>query len=194
MKLVSHKLCLVVASAALVLAGCSKKPRPDPSLTVMGQTPGGSSAGIIQPPTQLGNMGGNLIPDRGPEIDPNAGDRMALEKQTVYFDFDQSAVKASEREKLKAAKEHLEKNPTHRLVLEGHADWRGTAEYNLGLGDRRANAVKKYLESVGVKPDRLETISKGSLEAVKEGGDAVWAKDRRVNLVIFTTPKPPGAL
>lgn len=192
MKLVSHKLCLVVASAALVLSGCAKKPRPDPSLTVLGQAPNGGVTNTA--PMNLGNMGGSVIQDRPLGDDPNAGDRMALDKNTVYFDFDQSAIKAAEREKLKAAKEYLDKNPTHRLVLEGHADWRGTAEYNLGLGDRRANAVKKYLESLGVKSDRLETISKGSLEAVKEGGESVWAKDRRVNLVVFSAPKAPGAL
>lgn len=191
MKLVSHRLTLVVAGAALLLAGCSKTPRPDPSLTTLGQAPNGGFTNTA--PINIGNQGGGLLEDRGGSIGPG-GDSTILEKNTVYFDFDQSAIKAAEREKLKGAKEYLEKNPTHRLVLEGHADWRGTAEYNLGLGDRRANAVRKYLESIGVKPDRLETISKGSLEAVKEGGDSAWAKDRRVNLVVFTAPKPPGAL
>lgn len=62
---------------------------------------------------------------------------MALQGSTVYFEFDQSSIKPSEREKLKTAKEYLEKNAGQRLLLEGHADWRGTAEYNLGLGDRR---------------------------------------------------------
>lgn len=192
MKLGSHRLILVVAGAALLLAGCSKTPRPDPSLTTVGPAGGGGATNTG--PINLGNMGGGLIGDRPPDIDPTAGDRTALDKNTVFFDFDQSAIKPAEREKLKGAKEYLDKNPTHRLVLEGHCDWRGTAEYNLGLGDRRANAVKKYLESIGVKPDRLETISKGSLEAVKEGGESVWAKDRRVNLVVFSAPKAPGAL
>jgi peptidoglycan-associated lipoprotein len=69
-------------------------------------------------------------------------------------------------------------------LLEGHCDWRGTAEYNLGLGDRRANAAKKYLLSLGVAADRLESVSKGSLEASKNADDATMAKDRRVDLVV----------
>ena len=82
------------------------------------------------------------------------------------------------------AKEYLDKNPSHRLLLEGHCDWRGTAEYNLGLGDRRAGAVRKYLQSLGVPAERLETLSKGSLEAAKNADDATMSKDRRVDLVV----------
>ena len=84
-----------------------------------------------------------------------------------------------------AAKEYLDKNPAQRLLLEGHADWRGTAEYNLGLGDRRANAAKKYLLSLGVLADKLEANSKGSLEAKTSADAATMDKDRRVELVII---------
>ena len=118
------------------------------------------------------------------DFDPNGHNRTALQGQTVLFDFDKSDVRASEREKLKVAKEYLDKNPTHRLLLEGHCDWRGTAEYNLGLGDRRAAAVRKYLQSLGVPAERVETLSKGSLEAAKNADDATMAKDRRVDLVV----------
>ena len=104
------------------------------------------------------------------------------------------AIKAGERTKLQQAKEYLEKNPGFRLLLEGHCDWRGTAEYNLGLGDRRANSVKKYLQSIGVAADRVETLSKGSLEAAKNADEATMAKDRRVNLIVVNpavaAPKP----
>ena len=125
------------------------------------------------------------------------GDRSLLAAQTVYFDFDQSAIKASERAKLKAAKDYLDQHPEHRIVLEGHCDWRGTAEYNLALGDRRANSAKKYLQSLGVAADRLDTVSKGNLEAAKTGDEASWAKDRRVDLVVVAgggAPAPGGPL
>ena len=91
----------------------------------------------------------------------------------------------AERPKLAAAKDYLEKNSQYRLLLEGHCDWRGTAEYNLGLGDRRANGAKKYLLSLGVAADKVETLSKGSEEAQKTGGDEAWKKDRRVDLVVL---------
>ncbi len=122
--------------------------------------------------------------DRGSEFDPNGHNRTALQAQAVLFDFDKSDIKAGERDKLKVAKEYLDTHPTHRLLLEGHCDWRGTAEYNLGLGDRRANATRKYLQSLGVPVERLETLSKGSLEAAKNADEATMAKDRRVDLVV----------
>ena len=79
----------------------------------------------------------------------------------------------------------LADNADKNLVLIGHCDWRGTAEYNLGLGDRRSNAVKKFLESLGVNTARLETLSKGSTEAKQSGGEADWAKDRRVDFIVL---------
>jgi peptidoglycan-associated lipoprotein len=183
MKLVSKKLCLVLASAAFVLAGCSKKPaRPDPNATMMGPQSGGSNIA----PSNLSTVSdlNTGLAERDP-FDPLTGqNREALAANTVYFDFDQSAIKPSEREKLKNAKTYLETNPGMRLLLEGHCDWRGTAEYNLGLGDRRANAVKKYLLSIGVAADKLEANSKGSLEAKTNADATTMEKDRRVDLVV----------
>ena len=94
-------------------------------------------------------------------------------------------MKQKEEIKLQEIKEYLDKNPDQRLLLEGHADWRGTSEYNLGLGDRRANAAKKYLETLKVSVDKLETLSKGSEESKKSGPDEEMKKDRRVELVII---------
>ncbi len=181
MNLTIKKLSFVVIAAAVVLAGCSKKPkRPDPSSTVLGPDGGLSGASIgdagIAPGTDLAGRGAN---------DLAGGDREALKAQTVYFDFDKSAIKPSERSKLEAAKAYLEANPTARLLLEGHCDWKGTAEYNLGLGDRRANAVKDFLTTSGVAADKFEVLSKGSLDAVEKADEATAAKDRRVELVVL---------
>jgi peptidoglycan-associated lipoprotein len=182
MKLLSQKLCLVVASSALVLAGCTKKPaRPDPSLTAMGMQPGGAST--INPDAVATMTPSSELPSRDGTFDAADQNRTALQAQTVYFDLDKSDIKSAERTKLQAAKDYLDKNPDQKLLLEGHCDWRGTAEYNLSLGDRRANAVKKYLLSLGVAADRVDTLSKGSLEASKNADAATMAKDRRVDLV-----------
>jgi peptidoglycan-associated lipoprotein len=195
MNLASKKLSLVVASTALVLASCSKKPvRPNPSETMIGMRPGGADVNTLPPAPSSANfnMDAPGLTQRGP-FDQNGENREALQAQTIYFEFDQSAVKASERPKLKLAKEYLDKNPTHRLVLEGRCDWRGTAEYNLGLGDRRAAAAKKYLQTLGVAADRLETRSKGSLEASKNADEATMAKDRRVELIVVDPSAAGGA-
>jgi peptidoglycan-associated lipoprotein len=178
MKLASKPSLFIFAAAALALAGCSKKPdRPTPLQTA---PMGNSSLPVSQVDTGL-PVG---LEQRTDDFGADGQNRAALAANTVYFDFDASSIKASERDKLKAAKEYLDKNPSYRLILEGHCDWRGTSEYNLGLGDRRAAAVKKYLLSLNVAADKLETLSKGSLEAVKNGDDAAMAKDRRVDLVI----------
>lgn len=196
----AQKLLFAATSGALmlVLAGCPKTPaRPSPTDT-LGMAPSGTAT------STSGNLGGGLgtATDFGVPgtdlIGTNTGydalgqNRSLLEKHTVYFDYDQSAIKASERSKLQEAKKHLDANPTHRLLLEGHCDWRGTAEYNLGLGDRRAGSAKKYLQSIGVDAARIETLSKGSLEAAKNADDATAAKDRRVNLIVID-PSLSGA-
>jgi peptidoglycan-associated lipoprotein len=167
-------------SAAALLAGCAKKPmRPDPSATLIGPQGGGALNPTDVATTADANSG---LQARG-DFDANGQLRGALD--SVYFDFDKSSIKADERAKLQAAKDYLEKNPQNRLLIEGHCDWRGTSEYNLGLGDRRANEAKKYLLTLGVSPDKIETLSKGSEEAKKDGGDSVWAKDRRDDLVVL---------
>ncbi len=182
MKLASKSLCIIAASAAALLAGCSKKPlRPDPSSTALGPQSGG--AGNLTP-TDVTTAPDSTLTQRDPNILEDANTIRGL-LQPVYFDFDRSSVKAAERPKLQAAKDYLEKNPQYRLLVEGHCDWRGTSEYNLGLGDRRANEAKKYLIQIGVAADKIETLSKGSEEAKKNADDATTAKDRRDELVIL---------
>jgi peptidoglycan-associated lipoprotein len=179
MKSASKQFTLLLAAVAL-LAGCSKKPmRPDPSATLIGP----QGAGGLNPTDVTTMPDANGLQARNGDFDANGQLRGALD--SVYFDFNLSSIKGPERAKLQAAKDYLAKNPQNRLLLEGHCDWRGTAEYNLGLGDRRANEAKKYLLSLGVSADKVETLSKGSEEAQKTGADEAWKKDRRVDLVVL---------
>jgi peptidoglycan-associated lipoprotein len=182
MKLASKSLLIVAASAAVILVGCSKKPvRPDPSATALGPQTGGNGLTPTEVPVTQDNSA--LQPRADGVIEDQNTIRGLL--QPVYFDYDRSNIKGEERAKLQAAKDYLDKNPTYRLLLEGHCDWRGTAEYNLGLGDHRASAAKKYLASIGVPADKVETLSKGAEEAKKNADDATMAKDRRDDLVVL---------
>ena len=180
MNLISRKLCLALISATVIFAGCTKKPRPTPADT----TPVGGNALEPAPMGNLADQTAGGLQQR-PEGVIEDADTIRNLLQSVYFDFDRSAVKQDERSKISAAADYLKKTPQYRMLLEGHCDWRGTAEYNLGLGDRRAQAVKKILESLGISNDKLQVRSKGSLDAAEKGSDDQMSKDRRVDFVIL---------
>lgn len=191
MNLFSKKLTFIFVSAALAFAGCSKKPqRPSPNDTLLGQ--GGGAGGSGYDSLNPNSLDNSLIG----AVDPSAssleargagdlGDQIRDLVAPVYFDFDSSGIRPSERAKLQEARKLLNENPEQRILLEGHCDWKGTAEYNLGLGDRRANAAKQYLQSLGVSANRIETLSKGDLDAVENASADQAAKDRRVDLIFL---------
>ncbi|GAB1487597.1 peptidoglycan-associated lipoprotein Pal [Opitutaceae bacterium] len=187
MNFLSKKLSLALVSTVLALTGCTKKPvRPDPSSTVLGP---GSGGGLNPSSVDAGLLGltdpsASGLMARGDGVIEDANTIRGL-LQPVYFEFDQAGIRASERAKLQAAQDYLSKNPQHRILLEGHCDWRGTAEYNLGLGDRRAAAARQYLETIGVLSARLETLSKGDLDAIENATDEQMSRDRRVEIVIL---------
>ncbi len=190
MKYLSPKFILIgLGIFALLASGCAKKPvRPDPSATMVGSGQGGlPGSGDLGGSLQGGNFSSDL--DATGLDERNAAAAAGEEKkglfEDVYFDFDQSAIKAGERAKLQAAKDYLTKNPAARVRLEGYCDWRGTAEYNLALGDRRANSAKRYLTGLGIAADRVDTVSQGSLKAIEKGTAAEMAKDRRVEIVVI---------
>jgi len=174
--------CLVLFCAAAALAfttGCPKKPtRTTPLDTNMGaqaNTGDPNAVGTFTDPN-------NTLQPR----DLSAGDMAGGQRgvvDPVYFQFDRFAVPAEERGKIESAVKHLKDNPEQRIVLEGHCDWRGTGEYNLGLGDRRANAVRKYLEYLGIDPARLEIVSKGDQDAKEGAAEDEMKKDRRVEFI-----------
>lgn len=178
----SKKLCLVLACTLVVFTGCFKKPqRPTPDQTVTGQS------GLNQ-----GNENNFGVTDASAAGLQQRTDGVIEDENTikgllkpVFFDFDKSNIKESERAKIQAAKEYLDKNPQYRILFEGHCDWRGTAEYNLGLGDRRANAAKAYLIKLGVAKDKIETLSKGSLEAKEKGSAEEMSQDRRDEIIVL---------
>ena len=103
----------------------------------------------------------------------------------VYFDYDESTLTDDTRDKLSRNADLLKGQPQFQLMIEGHADERGTNEYNLALGERRANAVKDYLSSLGVAPTRLGTISYGEERPVcTESVESCWSQNRRAHMVV----------
>lgn len=107
----------------------------------------------------------------------------ALEK--IYFDFDSSDLSASARETLSKNAAALRKEASARIRIEGNCDENGSAEYNLALGERRAKAAQQYLVTLGIKPDRLTTISYGKEKPAVQGGDeSAWQKNRRDEFIV----------
>jgi peptidoglycan-associated lipoprotein len=103
----------------------------------------------------------------------------------IHFDFDKYLIKPQDRKILDAAADWIKMNKPKMVTIEGHCDERGTSEYNLALGDRRANEAKKYLVSLGVNEKYFKTISYGEERPLDPGhNEAAWAKNRRDHFVI----------
>lgn len=114
----------------------------------------------------------------------------SLGARIFYFDFDSSSLHDADQDTLKAHAFYLSKNPSAHVQVNGHADERGTREYNMALGERRAKAVAAFLTSNGAKASQLEVVSYGKEKPAVDGHDeAAWAKNRRVELE-YTAGKP----
>jgi peptidoglycan-associated lipoprotein len=155
----------VTLAFALALGACSgKAPKalpPDPG--------GAVSTGSSQ--------GDSTAPVPGSQADFIA---QMMGQDTVYFDTDRFNIDSADQAALQAQAQWLAKYPGKRATIEGHADERGTREYNLALGERRANAAKNYLATIGVDASRLNTVSYGKERPIALGSDeASWARNRR---------------
>ncbi len=105
----------------------------------------------------------------------------------IHFDFDKYDIRPGDAEILKANAALLMKQPTVKIQIEGHCDERGTTEYNLALGERRANSAKKYLISLGMTADRISTISYGKEKSLDPGhNEEAWAKNRRDHFILLS--------
>ena len=168
--------------------------RPKSTPSQQGQIPPG---GKVRP----GEVTGTTIPDgkTKPEEIPLAPPEMFegmvmdtnyFKAQTVYFDFDSSFVKYSERPKVEIVAKVLKKVPEAKLLIDGHCDERGTEEYNRALGERRALALRAYLVQLGIDPNRIRTRSWGEDRPVDpRHNEEAWAKNRRGEFILLL---PPG--
>ena len=103
----------------------------------------------------------------------------------VYFDYDKSEIRGDARATLSATAQFLKKHPQVRFTIEGHCDERGSEEYNLGLGDRRANSALSHLSSMGISSSRVKTITYGKERPqCRESNESCWQKNRRGHFVL----------
>jgi len=197
-----HTTNLLVVALVLSMGveGCKKKPKGPTPIPGMTGKPGPESTFPKEPGTgvQLPPEPTTTVkPGPGPEIplarrfnpDEMNSDRDRFAANTVYFDFDRATVKPSETSKIDDVVKYLQGNPAHAVQIEGHCDERGTEQYNLSLGERRALAVREYLVTAGIQPDRVFTISYGESRPADPGhNEAAWAKNRR-GVFVLLTPK-----
>jgi len=114
------------------------------------------------------------------DADKLRGEIKAFEAEGIYFDYDKSEIKAEAKAILEKKAAWLRANPSYKVKIEGNCDDRGTNEYNLALGDRRAKAAQKYLNALGISMDRMSTISYGEEKpACTEKSEKCWSKNRR---------------
>ena len=159
---------LSVFAAMSLLAACETAPQTTAATSGAGA---GTGAGTGAQAT--------VAPGSQQDLVVNVGDR-------VFFDFDKYNLKPEAQAALQKQAAWLKRYPNVRIQIAGNCDERGTREYNLALGERRANSAKDYLVSLGISPDRMRTISYGKSQALDMGHDeAAWAKNRRAQFLII---------
>jgi peptidoglycan-associated lipoprotein len=166
-----HFVSTVIVLATLGLfAGCKSKPEEQP----------------LPPPSATSDTSGvdNAAATAG-DTDMQAGPSgELLSKRIVYFDFDRADIRADSQSVVAAHAAYLAKNPAQKIRLEGHADERGSREYNIGLGERRGQAVRRALALQGVAETQLSTVSYGEERPAAAGSDEqAYALNRRVEIV-----------
>ena len=177
---------LMVVLAVVAVGGCKKKPAktaPDMTITPTTVEPQPQEVSSAPEPT----IGGDETPD------PLAGDLVAANEYAtsqgllgdVFFDYDAYELRQDARDRLAQNARFLTSHPEFLLTIEGHADERGTNDYNLNLSDRRANAAKEYLSTLGVSGDRLRTVPYGEERPFcGESSESCWQQNRRAHFTI----------
>ena len=169
------KLALYLMIAVAAAACASHEQRTEPQVT-------DRSSGVNTPST---TQGSNTLSPTNPNagVSGNELHSGVLAKRSVYFDFDSNAVKDEYRGLVQAHSRYLNDHRDQRIRIEGNCDERGSREYNLALGQRRAEAVKKTMTVLGVSDGRIETVSYGEEKPVAQGHDeAAWQQNRRADI------------
>ena len=163
---------LISAILLLFVASCATKPKDDADASGSGSSTSDSSVSSEEG-TITETSGSGIVSGSQEDLIVNVGDR-------VFFGYDSSDLDSDALELLQDQVAWLKQNSQVSVTIEGHCDERGTREYNLALGEKRAQAVKNYLIGLGISPDRVSTISYGKERpAVVGSNDGAWAQNRR---------------
>ena len=172
---------ILIAVLTMVLAACSSTPTKEGGAPVEERMPGGTPEA-----TTSGTTGGNVAgtatrPGQGnPLRDPNS----PLSKRSVYFEYDSHAVRDDYKPLIEAHGRYLQGARTGKMIIQGNTDERGSREYNIALGQRRADAVKKMMILFGATDSQIETVSFGKEKPKNAGHDeAAWTENRRDDFV-----------
>jgi len=178
--MIEMRKTILVLSLSLFAAACSSAPQDSASSTaggangLGGRNPGGPGA------APLSGVASSTLPGAGTAIPGSQQDLAQTVGDRVYFTTNQSELSPEARGILDRQAQWLQRYPAVTVTIEGHADERGTREYNLALGDRRASAVRNYLASLGIPTNRVATISYGKERPEVVGSnEKSWAQNRR---------------
>ena len=169
-----------VSAAVAALAACAPKPKVEPAVPTTPTVPTGPQYPTAPTGPVTGGNVGAVTPGSEQDFVVNVGDR-------VYFDLDSYSVRPEAQPRLDAQAAWLSRYPQVTIRIEGNADERGTREYNLALGARRAEAVRTYLIQRGVPAGRIDTISFGKERPIAEGSnEGAWAQNRNAHTAIVS--------
>jgi peptidoglycan-associated lipoprotein len=182
---------LAVLATALVLAACAQQVKLDETAPVdarSGAAPGAGGSGANATGIGAGGTGGSGLGSERPvaqvNVDPLNDPNSPLAKRSVYFDFDSFVIRDEFRGTVEAHARYLQANRNRKVIVQGNTDERGSREYNLALGQKRAEAVRRALNALGVSDNQIEAVSLGEEKPRGSGNDeSTWAENRRADLV-----------
>jgi peptidoglycan-associated lipoprotein len=174
------KKTLVAALMCAVLYGCGSQPSKDEGAAVEERTPGAAQAAPATPSASAQPV----QPSQQVQVNPLKDPKNILSKRSVYFDYDSDRIRDEFRPVLQAHAKYLADNAGAKMLIQGNCDDRGSREYNLALGQRRAEAVKRVLVLMGARESQIEPVSLGEEKPrCTEQTEACWAENRRGDML-----------
>jgi peptidoglycan-associated lipoprotein len=193
-KVLKGFICGVALAGLALVPACKSKKTPPPVVvpttvtTTTSSTPPPPVDTTVRPPEDFVKTDEPKVSVEALPADIDQLNRVVQEKgyvQDAFFEFNESTLSNPAQVALSASANWLKQNSNYNLLIEGHCDERGTEQYNLALGDRRANIAREYLATLGVDASRIRTVSYGEERPFDAGHDEnAWAKNRRAHLVL----------